>query len=96
MDISKVVNVKVRFDDFGIEFDAWRCMTSKGEVLREKSFCKEDRELYYLCLLQSCNLICIQKDGFTLNFAITSGNLQEADGTYEVTFMGNKGTIEIG
>ncbi len=95
MDFDKEVNVKIKFDGFSLEFNTWRCNTSKGEVLREKSFCKEDRDLYYLCLLENCNMLCLQKDALTINFSITEGNLHRADGAYKVTCMGQSGTISI-
>lgn len=95
MEFDKEVNVKIKFDGFNIEFNAWRCNTSKGEVLREKSFCKEDRDLYYICLLESCNMICLQKDALAINFVIKDGDLTRANGNYSVSCMGYSGTIDI-
>lgn len=95
MDFDKEVKVVIKFDGFNLEFNAWRCNTTKGEVLREKSFCKEDRDLYYLCLLEPCNMLCLQRDALTVNFAIKEGDIKNAVGEYKVSWMGHDGFISV-
>lgn len=96
MNTKQLFDVEVNINDLiNVRFTAEEIPCERGKIYREKKIEKKICDLAHITLFGRESRILLHVGVFSIPFVVTNGNTDTFEGHYEISYLGNNGTVDV-